>query len=104
MMALLEEKLQNVNREIARTEMRSAARAAVLIVLLKTGYDTADLERRLWDDMDALDGLRRQRWAIRDTLIEADPAASAEQLLGLFDEHLRLILGTRQPLQDLEDQ
>jgi hypothetical protein len=101
-MTALEEILREVTRHVTEAEMRTTARTASLMVLLKTGYDTVDLEHLLWDDMEALDGLRRHQWMIRDALIETDPAASAEQLLNLFDANMRLLLAAHQCLQDLK--
>src|SRR4051794_14757209 len=102
MAALLKEMLRDVTRHVIEAEMRVTARTASLMVLLKTGYDTVDLEHLLWDDMDALDGLRRHQWMIRNALIDTDPAASAEQMLNLLDANLRLLLVGRQRLQDLK--
>ncbi|MCK1590602.1 hypothetical protein IVB04_26370, partial [Bradyrhizobium sp. 169] len=54
MVALLEQMLRDVRREIAAIEMRSAARTAGLLALIRDGADTAEQDRLMSEDMRTL--------------------------------------------------
>ena len=56
-----EKTMTSLKRRIAEAEMRSAAAADWLVALTRTGSDTVGVERRLWNEMDALLTLRKAR-------------------------------------------
>lgn len=102
MVALLEQMLRDVRREIAAIEMRSAARTAGLLALNRDGADTAEQDRLMSEDMRTLDGLRQEQRVLKEALERPDLPASAQDLLDLADAKLRLVLEAR--LQDLRGQ
>lgn len=55
----------DLNRRIAEAEMRSTAAADALAALTRTGADTIEAERQLWEEMDTLQALRRQLLELR---------------------------------------
>jgi hypothetical protein len=57
-----EETVTSLKRRIAEAEMRSAAAADWLVALTRTGSDTVGVERRVWNEMDALLTLGQQLW------------------------------------------
>jgi hypothetical protein len=55
-----EETVTSLKRRIAETEMRSTEAADWLVALIRIGSDIIGVERRLWDEMDALVTLRQK--------------------------------------------
>ena len=59
--------LGEVTRCIAEAEVSSSAQVAMLMILLRTGFDVSEAADALWTDMDALAALRSLRWHLSTT-------------------------------------
>jgi len=101
---LLEEMLRDVRREITAIEMRSTARTAGLLDLIRAGASTAEQDRLMSEDMRTLDGLRQEQRVLTEALERPNLPASVQDLLDLADAKLRLVLEARLQLQDLRGQ